>query len=763
MALGRDQVALIFRIEADSTFARKDFGDFERAVQSGSQAIERNTERSFRRVGESAQSGTRIAREAFTTLTSEVIEGYGVDGDIANELAKMFAALPVHAKLGLAGVAAAFIAAAGAAAALVLTTKQMIDVAGEVGTKSKEDFDEFAKRVKSAGGEVTALDRAMSQELIRSVDMVRGATDELFIKLLRESGPELITLLQTVANELHQIGEAAPGVGHVLGLAFSIATASLVTLNQTLILTGRSLALLLSGDKVKQAQGIAAAIQAAAVGDRFDQNLQNAIRGAAGIKPPNATFDSKGSKDSLNARLALLREEQRAVELAANAEIELADRMFKEKSLFAEDYLRISVGAEEEILRAKLQTIEAEGREIEASKRTAEEKRATLAKLKNDAIQAEQQTALAIAKIKQTARDEEKKRTDEELKGAQERDKERLAQLRNFLRARNELLEIAQRRQQDQLDREARTLEDRARNNPAFRQSAISARRAAELNQLENERARQRAVIKSLELEVADLEDTDARKIAVRKQTLDALIRLQLEYDARRHQIEEQGRAAELAPAFGESAAQAIAVVEQALERQATAWERSRIALQDYTAALQTDLQTALANATDFLGLFTDASFAAIDAFINSGGSLKAAGKAFAKAMIDPFIEIARVAAKFYAAKAIASAAALDFRGAVLYGLAAAGMAALGAIGAALVSSGSAGGGAAASFNRANESSRSNERRAIEQGDRQRPEPQVIIIRAEHAPGVVIDLIEQDYRSNGRMRAVVRRDVLGEA
>ena len=41
-------------------------------------------------------------------------------------------------------------------------------------------------------------------------------------------------------------------------------------------------------------------------------------------------------------------------------------------------------------------------------------------------------------------------------------------------------------------------------------------------------------------------------------------------------------------------------------------------------------------------------------------------------------------------------------------------------------------------------------------------QPQIIIIRAETEPGVVVRKIVDDYRSNGASRQVLRRDMLGE-
>lgn len=50
----------------------------------------------------------------------------------------------------------------------------------------------------------------------------------------------------------------------------------------------------------------------------------------------------------------------------------------------------------------------------------------------------------------------------------------------------------------------------------------------------------------------------------------------------------------------------------------------------------------------------------------------------------------------------------------------------------------------------------------VEQGARRSVEPTVIIIRAETEPGVVINKFVQDYKSNGEARSMLRRDLLGE-
>lgn len=56
------------------------------------------------------------------------------------------------------------------------------------------------------------------------------------------------------------------------------------------------------------------------------------------------------------------------------------------------------------------------------------------------------------------------------------------------------------------------------------------------------------------------------------------------------------------------------------------------------------------------------------------------------------------------------------------------------------------------------------DKRIIEQGGplRGSQQPQIIIIRAETEPGVVVRKVVEDYRSNGASRQVLRRDMLGE-
>jgi hypothetical protein len=184
-------------------------------------------------VGATAASSSRIAREAFVTASSEIIESWGVDGDIANELGKMLVKLPGTAKLAIGGVVAGFVAGAAAIGGLILATNKLLDTTEKINTQSKDDFDKFAKGVKDAGDEVTKLDRQMSKELQRSLAQVKGAADVMFLNLLRQSGPELKVLLKTTADFLIQLTPIAQKFGHVLSESFVFASAAMRTFIQT--------------------------------------------------------------------------------------------------------------------------------------------------------------------------------------------------------------------------------------------------------------------------------------------------------------------------------------------------------------------------------------------------------------------------------------------------------------------------------------------------------------------------------------------------
>lgn len=156
-----------------------------------------------------------------------------------------------------------------------------------------------------------------------------------------------------------------------------------------------------------------------------------------------------------------------------------------------------------------------------------------------------------------------------------------------------------------------------------------------------------------------------------------------------------------------------------------------------------------------------------IQGFIMTGRLGGQAFKAMAAQIVSALTAQAAVKAIFELAEGFAAsatgnvaAATQHFTAAKFYGVVA-GVAAAAAVGLAAIGPG--GGGAGGQFLAQDRGMGGGSAAVREQGGARRSnEPQVIIIRAETEPGVVVSKVVQDYRSNGEMRQALRRDLLGE-
>ena len=153
-----------------------------------------------------------------------------------------------------------------------------------------------------------------------------------------------------------------------------------------------------------------------------------------------------------------------------------------------------------------------------------------------------------------------------------------------------------------------------------------------------------------------------------------------------------------------------------------------------------------------------------IQGFILTGKLGGAAFKAMAAQVVSALASEAAVKAIFNLAEGFAALAAglptkaaQNFTAAKIYGVVA-GVAAAAAVGMSAIGPGGGGGGDTQFLSESRGGGGSTMR---EQGNR-RSEPQVIIIRAETEPGVMVSKFVQDYRQNGEARGVLRRDLLGE-
>jgi hypothetical protein len=152
-----------------------------------------------------------------------------------------------------------------------------------------------------------------------------------------------------------------------------------------------------------------------------------------------------------------------------------------------------------------------------------------------------------------------------------------------------------------------------------------------------------------------------------------------------------------------------------------------------------------------------------IQGFILTGRIGGQAFKALAASIISSVVAQSAVKAIFELAEGFAAAARYDFASATQHFTAAkfygvvAGVAAAAAVGMAAIGPGGGEGGQFLAQDRGGGGTM-----IREQGGRRSSEPQVIIIRAETEPGVMVSKVVQDYRNNGELRNTLRRDLLGE-
>lgn len=571
--------------------------------------------------------------------------------------------------------------------------------------------------------------------------------------------------------------------------------------------------------------------------------------GGGGSSKGKSDAAARAAREEARADLAIARQKEAAVDLAARRDLENLRRSLTDRLISQEQFAELTIRVEQDLLTAKLDLLRQEEEaavRATKSKAAAEAKRAEFALKKAKELQeadlrieglrddvrrtqekAEEDHQRRLADIREIGRRSITQAIDEqvrlnqisEVEGAErqidlerERFKDREVQLQRELelarenvdekrRINDELAKLAAERAAFELEASGRIQDAIAREAVAFtsfirsRVSAIVDLRRAEIESAaartslnlqrgaiterqaqESDFERRREIVRIESLERERQIEQQAQQLAreAAQARLGAATLLQIEQQknaslkaerdraaAERQALEEQQRAVSLTPAFGEEAALAIAGLEAALGRQLTLWEQNRVAVSTYAADLKVLADDAWARATNVLGVFTDALSASIDAFVESGGSLKAAGKALVKGLAAPFIEAAKTKAKFEAAEALASLAVFDFRGALLHGLAAAGFAALAGLGTALVNGGSGGGGRKDAQRSEGGQQINREERVINQGG-PLPTQQPTTIRIRLERGLIAETFEEDFQNNGRTRAVIRRDVAGE-
>lgn len=430
--------------------------------------------------------------------------------------------------LAVAALAAVAVAAVAVGAAI----KGMISTAAEVGTRSRDEFDKLQKSLRGAGLEATNLDRALSQQLTKAADSVKAAFDGLFIQLIRTAGPALTGLLNSVSQLLVSLGPAARTLGSVLGEVFIYLTGVVNAFR--VVLTA------LKGDLLSTIALFAAipgALSAVIAGQ-----VALARKELEKLKtPPAAVFDAKGGKEETDTRLRNLDIQLRAAQRVFKEETEAAERAFERRETTAQAMIDALIAAERKLFAEQKRIFEEERKLVASSVKGNEDKATALAEIRERELQATSDYNRRITQIgdEQQEREEKAVRSLIELiQEASEARRELNAQLADLaLESRQARLDIDRinleqakllttpegkrqalekelqleidaetlrnaiasesfRQQQEELEAEARTNEERLRIQAEFnrRKEEEDARSAAIIEQLttEAQRARER-------------------------------------------------------------------------------------------------------------------------------------------------------------------------------------------------------------------------------------------------------------------------------
>jgi hypothetical protein len=219
---------------------------------------------------------------------------------------------------------------------------------------------------------------------------------------------------------------------------------------------------------------------------------------------------------------------------------------------------------------------------------------------------------------------------------------------------------------------------------------------------------------------------------------------------------------------FSPEASAAIVAQQEMLGRQLTMWEQVQVGAASFAQVIQGTMPSLAATMVNTSIAVSDALANMVSAFVQGRGSMRQVVGAFLDAALAPLRDYLMTKSKAHFALGLADLAMQNYSGAAKNFLAAtalAGAAGLIKAGTSAISGG--GVGAAAPIGPSGGGQFLSESRGgggstmREQGNR-RSEPQVIIIRAETEPGVMVSKFVQDYRQNGEARGVLRRDLLGE-
>lgn len=548
---------------------------------------------------------------------------------------------------------------------------------------------------------------------------------------------------------------AAPAYARVFGAAMAEVALVLAKLSTGDFAGAVGSALELgSGKALRGALAAASGAKAAALAE-IQANRARALSGLGG-RPPQFdtnTGKAKAAKQEHDFTLELLKAQLEALKIQGRQEVELTEQAFKEKTLAAGNYEKIIIEITERILAKEKEVFAAERAEINRTVKDRTERAAKIQQLANQEAQAENRATNEKAQAREAAR--------RELEAFF---KQELDDLEKFQDAYNKLLDETGKARIDTLKANADELANRARTEPRFLQAARAANELLEREQLRFEQEQTDLQLRGEEirLKALDVYGLHTQEIEARYYELrgEAAKQFQIRRQAIEDEAKRQGELQNPLSSrsfFGDAFADGLQETESRMGAFAAFFADWQAELAQRSAETGSLLQTTF-------GAITDALTEMATAFVLTGQTGPAAFRQLAAGVILAVAKMAATKAIFELAEGFAALARGFFgdpRGFVEAGHHFTAAAIYGTIG---VVAGIAGRAIAPSSgpqgNFAGETRPG--QRTIEQGERSRPDPQVIIIRAEYQPGIIVEQIKQDYQTNGVTRRMLRGDMLGE-
>lgn len=880
MALNRDQMGLIFRLDADTKPAQQDLAAFKSFTDKLTQDVGKKAATNLDQVGKSSKASAKIVKESIETISSDIIGSFGVSGDIAGKLSGQISGLS-GAALIAGGAFVGFTAIlAGTAAALFSLAKSTANTLTDIGDLSEKtqisvetlsalkptleqngaSLDKFGgaieelqqKIVKARNGNKElgdgfkklgvdvqqGVEPALKQIVVRYNELPEGAERTAFAtNVFGSAGEDLVLTLNSLNGSLDAHTEKMRELGLVVTPeavkqakafddqmksldrqfeSFKLSVGSLVIPAFTSIIEQVNATIKSLRDLGSEFPRVSAALKLLAIGtfsvatgarvgpsdqDKINEDAANALaieeelqrRLTGGGKKTSALPFGDGRKRGAGragldaetqAKLQLFRIEEQAAARLADAEIAAARRALDEKAVSLDEYEAAVIASERRMIEAKQRTFAEERRLVEQSKLKGAPREAKLAEIGEREAAAEQRSSEAILRV---LADTAKRR--EQLSREGEQIRERAAE--EHARRLEEIAKLSDVRQIAEINAaaDARVIseEQAALRIEAIRIAAFAReedRLKAQLDKtrqrlaeqpkagadpkiLENERtallaAEQRFVdeLTVLQDQRANAEEEGSRRIeAARQKDLDDLFRVAQE-QKRIYEEMEAARLRAAQSAFGATQFFGQAFGET-LRRTGSEMEAFRALVQEFSIEISdsiTPLNEIGARAFDG---FAQGIGSIVEQFVLLGETGPAALRKLLAATLATIAAeaavnaIKQLALGFGALFLNPPQAAAHFKSAALWGVVAA---AAGVAGRAVApaAGGSSAAGASGSTDR-------RDRRVIDQDSstRQR-EAQVIIIRAEYQPGVIVREVTRDYAGNGNTRALFRNDMLGE-